>query len=406
MVESTNVSRLPPEVAVTPSLVCLAPGRSTCKVPVEITNNSGVPVTLPPKIVIGELHAVSEVVTNCGGQRAPEEPTQSGDCSIEFQHAALTETQRKKVQTLLKEMDYVFAKSNDDLGCTAEVQHEIKLTDDQSVKQPCCRVPPAQLDEFREAVKNMLEAGVIKESKSPYSSPIVLVRKKDKGLRICVDFRQLNRKTIKDAYRIPRIKETLKTLQGAKWFCTLDLQSGYLQVEMAEKDREKTGMTAPFGLYEFNRMLFGLTNAPATFQRLMERCLGDLNLRTCLVYLDDIVVFGKSFDETLERLEAVLKRLGKFGLKLKPSKCKIFLNEIPFLGHIVSDKGVAPDPSKVESVTDWLSNPPSSTSELQNLLGICGVLPLVHTEFLGHSPAPIPTFGWSYRKQETLPLWR
>ena len=121
---------------------------------------------------------------------------------------------------------------------------------------------------------------------------------------------------------------------------------------MAKKDREKTGMTTPFGLYEFNRMPFGLTNAPATFQRLMERCLGDLDLRTCLVYSDDIVVFGKSFDETLERLEAVLKRLGKFGLKLKPSKCKLFLNEIPFLGHIVSDKGVAPDPSKVKSVTD------------------------------------------------------
>ena len=268
-------------------------------------------------------------------------------------------------------MDYVFAKSNDDLGCTAEVQHEIKLTDDQPVKQPCRRVPPAQLDEFREAVEDMLEAGVIRESKSPYSSPVVLVRKKDKGLRICVDFRQLNRETIKDAYPIPHIKETLEALQGAKWFCTLDLQSGYLQDEMAKKDREKTGMTTPFGLYEFNRMPFGLTNAPATFQRLMERCLEDLNLRTCLVYLDDIV-FGKSFDETLERLEAVLKRLGKFGLKLKPSKCKLFLNEIPFLGHIVSDKGVAPDPSKVKSVTDWLSNPPSSTSELQTFLGFVG----------------------------------
>ena len=225
-------------------------------------------------------------------------------------------------------MDYVFAKSNDYLGCTADFQHKIKLTDDQPVKQPCRRVSPAQLDEFREAVKDMLEAGAIRKSKSPYSSPVTLVRKKDKGLRICVDFRQLNRKTIKDAYPIPRIKETLEALQGAKWFCTLDLQSGYLQVKMTEKEREKTRMTTPFGLYEFNRMPFGLTNAPATFQRLMERCLGDLNLRTCLVYLDDIAVFGKSFDETLERLEAVLKRLGKFGLKLKPSKFKLFRNEI------------------------------------------------------------------------------
>ena len=303
-------------------------------------------------------------------------------------------------------MDYVFAKSNDDLGCTAEVQHEIKLTDDQPVKQPCRRVPPAQLDEFREAVKDMLEAGVIRESKSPYSSPVVLVRKKDKGLRICVDFRQLNRKTIKDAYPIPRIKETLEALQGAKWFCTLDLQSGYLQVEMAEKDREKTGTTTPFGLYEFNRMPFGLTNAPATFQRLMERCLGDLNLRTCLVYLDDIVVFGKSFDETLERLEAVLKRLGKFGLKLKPSKCKLFLNEIPFLGHIVSDKGVAPDPSKVKSVTDWLSNPPSSTSELQTFLGFVGYYRSFIQNFSAIAQPLYQLLGGRTGNKKTLPQWR
>ena len=175
------------------------------------------------------------MVTNCGGQRAPEEPIQIGDCSFEFQHVALTETQRIKAQTLLKEMDYVFAKSNDDLGCTAEVQYEVKLTYDQPVKQPYCKVPPAQLDEFREAVKDMLKADVIREPKIPYSSPVVLVRKKDKGLRIFVDFRQLNRKTIKDAYPILRIKETLEALQQVKWFCTLDLQSRCLQVKIPRK---------------------------------------------------------------------------------------------------------------------------------------------------------------------------
>ena len=162
-----------------------------------------------------------------------------------------------------------------------KVQHEINLMDDKPVKQSCRRVPPAQLDEFREAVKDRLEAGVIRESKSHCSSPVVLVRKKDKGQRICVDVGQLNRKTIKDAYPIPRIKEMLDALQGAKWFCTLDLQSRYLQVEMTEKDKEKIGMTTSFGLFEFNRMPFRLKNAPATFQRLMERCLGGFNLKTC-----------------------------------------------------------------------------------------------------------------------------
>ena len=168
------------------------------------------------------------------------------------------------------------------------------------------------MEEFKRAVSDLLEAGVIRESRSPYASPVVLVRKKDGGLRVRVDFRKLNAKTIKDAYPIPRIAETLEALQGAKWFCSLDLQSGYLQVGVRERDKPKTAMTTPFGLYEFNRMPFGLTNAPATFQRLMERCLVGLNLRICLVYLDDIIVFGRSFEEVLERLETMLKRLGYF----------------------------------------------------------------------------------------------
>lgn len=132
----------------------------------------------------------------------------------------------------------------------------------------------------------MLEAGVIRKSKSPYASPVVLVRKKDNSRRVCADFRKLNSKTIKDSYPIPRIAETLDlALSGAKWFCTLDLQSGYLQVPLAKRDQHKTGMTTPFGLFEFQRMPFGLTNAPATFQRLMESCLDGLNFRTCAVYL-------------------------------------------------------------------------------------------------------------------------
>ena len=132
---------------------------------------------------------------------------------------------------------------------------------------------------------------------------------------VCVDFRKLNAKTVRDVYPIPTIAETLGALHGAKWFCSLDLQSGYLQVDMHEADKPTTAMIKPFGLYEFNRIPFGLTNAPATFQRLMERCLAGLNLKICLVYLLDDVVFGRA---------AVLKHLGDLGLKLKASKCKLF----------------------------------------------------------------------------------
>ncbi len=136
------------------------------------------------------------------------------------------------------------------------------------------------------AVQDLLQSGVIRESNSPFASPVVLVRKKDGGLRICVDFRTLNARTIRDSYPLPRITETLEALKGARYFCTLDLQSGYLQVKIKDEDQEKTAMTTPFGLFEYTRMAFGLKNAPSSFQRLMERCLSGLNLRICLAYLD------------------------------------------------------------------------------------------------------------------------
>ena len=177
---------------------------------------------------------------------------------------------------------------------------------------------------------------------------------------------------MRDAYPIPRIAETLEASHGAKWFCSLDLQSGYLQVGVREADKPKTAMTMPFGLYEFNRMPSGLTNAPAMFQRLMERCLAGLKLKICLVYLDDIIVFGSTFEETLKRLEILLKHLGDFGLKLKASKCKLFHTELSYLGHIVFTLGMSPDPEKIKALQEWLQHPPKNASELQTFLDFAG----------------------------------
>lgn len=249
------------------------------------------------------------------------------------------------------------------------VEHETHLTQEFPFKEPYRRVPPGQLEEFRDAIRDLLETGVIVESKSPYASPVVLVKKKDKTLRVCVDFRKLNARTVKDTYTIPRIPETLQALSGAEWFCSLDLQSGYLKVKITSGDKAKTAMTTPFGMYEFNRMPFGLTNAPATFQRLMESCLGNRIFRTCLVYLDDVVIFGRSFPEMLERLEEVLQRLRDFGLKLKTSKCKLFQRKLIYLGHVVSAAGVEPDPEKIKVLEDWRLNPPTNSQQLQTFLG-------------------------------------
>ena len=164
-------------------------------------------------------------------------------------------------------------------------------------------------------------------------------------MRYCVDYRQLNSVTRKDAYPIPRIDETLDTLAGSCIFTTLDLLSGYWQVEVQPEDREKTAVCTPDGLFEFNVMPFGLCNAPATFQRLMDCVLAGLHWQSCLVYLDDVIILGRSFSEHLHNLRDVFDRFREAGLKLKPSKCTFGQKEVAFLGHIVLDKGVATDPA-------------------------------------------------------------
>ena len=184
----------------------------------------------------------------------------------------------------------------------------------------------------------MEEVGAIRKSNSPWSSSIVLVKKKDGNLRFCIDLRKLNARTVKDAYALPRIEETLDYLAGSKWFPALDLKLGYWQVELDEESKPLTAFTAgPLGFYECERMPFGATNAPATFQRMMETCLGGLHLNWCLIYLDDIIVFSKTQQEAITRLGAVFQKLREARLKLQPSKCELFKTSLLYLGHIVSE---------------------------------------------------------------------
>ena len=216
----------------------------------------------------------------------------------------------------------------------------------------------------------MLQAGVIRESTSPFSSNVVIVRKKDGTIPFCIDYRKLNQRTEKDAYPIPRIDDTLHSLAGSKFFTTL-LKSGYWQVELKETDKAKTAFqVGSLGYYECNRMPFGLCNAPATFQRLMERCMGDLNLRDCLIYLDDIIIFSSTFEEHLKRLQAVFKNLKKHNLKLKPSKCEFLKESVTYLGHVVSAAGIHVDPAKTEAVRSWPI--PKSTKDVRKFLGFTG----------------------------------
>ena len=272
---------------------------------------------------------------------------------------------------MLKRNAKVFSKDDMDIGRTNLVKHHIKLTDPAPFKEAYRRIPPQMYDEVKTHIQEMLDLGAIRPSNSPWASSIVLVRKKDGRLRFCIDLRRLNNRTVKDAYSLPRIESILDSLGGAQIFTTLDLKAGYWQVEMAEECKAYTAFTCgPLGFYECDTMPFGATNAPATFQRLMPDCLGDLNMNWCIVYLDDIIVFSDTKEEHIKRLEAVFQKLMKAGLKLKPTKCFFFRNEIEYLGHVVSGKGISTNPKKIEAVTKWPT--PKTVYDVRSFLGFVG----------------------------------
>ena len=274
----------------------------------------------------------------------------------------------KKTRDVLQANHDIFSLSGTDLGCTQKITHSIKLDDQTPFKERYRRINPVQLEEVKAELKNMLECGAITKSFSPWCNAVVLVRKKDGTMRFCIDFRKLNERTIKDAHSLPRIDEALDSLAGAKYFSCLDLKSGFWQVELDEASKEYTAFTlGPLGFYQCERMPFGLCNAPATFQRLMEACLEDLNLIWCLIYLDDVIVFSKTLDEHLERLEAVFTRMRDAGLKLKPSKCSLFKNKLRYLGHMVGSEGIGPEPEKIEVLQKW--PPPKTVTGVRSFIG-------------------------------------
>ena len=237
------------------------------------------------------------------------------------------------------------------------------------MKQPPHRLPFHKRKEVHKHLDQMLAADVVEPSSSPWSSPVALVKKPDGSSRFCIDYRALNNVTRKDAYPLPRIDDTLDSLGGAKYFSTLDLQSGYWQVDVDSESRDKTAFSTLFGLYQFKRMPFGLTYAPATFQRLMAVVLRGLTPLMCLVYLDDIIVFSTTF-EYIERLRLALSRLREAGLKLKPRKCRLLCEHVRFLGHVVSEQGVSTHPEKVRPIAEWPT--PTCVQDVRSFLGMAG----------------------------------
>ena len=258
-----------------------------------------------------------------------------------------------------------FSTSPTDLGRTSILKHEIDTGDAQPVKTPPRRPPMAFEGEEERVIQQQLDAGVLRPSTSPWASALVYVRKKCGGVRACVDYRRVNDLTKKCAYPIPKISECLDCLGDAKIFSTLDLQSGYWQIEVKEEDIPKTAVITRGGLYEYVTMPFGLCGAPSTFTRCMELIFRQLQWKTLLIYIDDVII---SVQAHFQHLETVFLRLESAGLKLKPSKCNLLKTEVAFLGHIVTRDGVKKDPAKVEVIREWPI--PKNLTDIRSFLGI------------------------------------
>ena len=254
-------------------------------------------------------------------------------------------------------------------GVTEEAYHFIPTTGTcNPVRIPPRRIPAHYRKEVDRLIHTMLEQGVIEESSSPWMAPAVFVPKKSGELRLCVDYRELNKKTTRDAYPLPLPDEVQDRLSGSTVFTTLDLQSGYWQVPVNPNDQEKTAFCPGpgMGLYEFRRMPFGLSGAPSTFQRLMDRILRGLPFVT--TYIDDILVHSKDTETHSHHLRRVFQRLADAGLTLRGKKCRIGLTTVAYLGHVFSGKGMTPDPKKIQAIQEWPI--PTDTTEVRQFLGL------------------------------------
>ena len=248
----------------------------------------------------------------------------------------------------------VFALESNELGCTSTIEHEIHIDKSKPFKEQFRCIPTPLLEEVCTSLQDMLDAGAIHPSQLPWCNVVVLVRKKDGTLHFCVDFRHLNAWMKKNLYPLSRIQEALESMVGSAHFSSMDFKSGFWQIKMAPESQQYMAFTVDnLGFYKFTHMPFGLCNAPATFQHLMQNTLGELNLTYCVIYLDDVIVFSHTKEEHLECLCMVYERFWEFNLKLQPSKCSFFQSEIIYLAHCVSQQGILPGHNNVWAVEEF-----------------------------------------------------
>ena len=334
---------------------------------ITFLNVNDTEVHLKSRKCVGNLTGVENVMS-CKVKPLGKDSTNAAKSTVFGEN--LSNDQRHQLEKLINEYQDVFASNPKKPSLVKNAQHKIITEDAMPVKHKTRRIPEAWHEEVNRQVQEMLDNHVIRPSSSPWNAPIILVKKKDNSMRFVCDFRGLNNVTKKDSYPLPHIRDVIDKMSGAVYWTTLDAASAYWSIPLAEHDREKTAFSVPRGKFEFNVTPYGLCNAGATYQRMIDIALSGLPGDRILAYMDDMVVFSKSFSEHLEDLQQIFRRLRYSSISLKLSKCVFASERVDFLGFTLSAAGIQPQARLTEAIKQY--QPPANKKQLKGFLGLAG----------------------------------